>query len=325
MTQPVVVSVGIDVSKAKVDVAWLRTDQSVTVQTFPNTPEGMTELILSLKQNGTAETVPCVLESTGDYHLLGAVMLNQAGYHVNLINPLITKQYQQSSIRQAKSDRVDAKRLAKIGLLEANLAVFTSTTDTIMAKKLVSLLAQLEKTYQRLQACSKQFLTTQEQLHCQVIAAAALDAPLQVLQHVITTVQQTLVKLAPAHTADLARNIPGVSETSLAIILCGLTDKQFTNRDQLVAFVGLDVRARRSGMWQGKERLSKRGNAFLRKVLYQIAWGLKMHHPIYQQYYQRLYHEEGKHYTTTLIAIARKFLRYLFAVYFKPMGYAQPV
>lgn len=325
MTQPVVVSVGIDVSKAKVDVAWLRTDQSVTVQTFPNTPEGMAELILSLKQNGTAETVPCVLESTGDYHLLGAVMLNQAGYHVNLINPLITKQYQQSSIRQAKSDRVDAKRLAKIGLLEANLPVFTSTTDTIMAKKLVSLLAQLEKTFQRLQACAKQFLTTQEQLHCQVIAAAALDAPLQVLQHVITTVQQTLVKLAPAQTHDLAQTIPGVSTTSLAIILCGLTDKHFTNRDQLVAFVGLDVRARRSGMWQGKERLSKRGNAFLRKVLYQIAWGLKMHHPIYQQYYQRLYHEEGKHYTTTLIAIARKFLRYLFAVYFKPMGYAQPV
>ena len=324
MTQTVI-SVGMDVSKAKLDVALLRDDHTVVTQTVPNTPAGLEELVQLLKQNGTAGTVPCVLESTGDYHLLGAVMLNQAGYHVNLINPLITKQYQQSSIRQAKSDRVDAKRLAKIGLLEANLAVFTSTTDTIMAKKLVSLLAQLEKTYQRLQACTKQFLETQEQLHCVIMDDAGLDTTLQAVQRVITTVQQTLVKLAPAQTADLAHTIPGVSTTSLAIILCGLTDKHFTNRDQLVAFVGLDVRARKSGTWQGKERLSKRGNAFLRKVLYQIAWGLKMHHPIYQQYYQRLYHEEGKHYTTTLIAIARKFLRYLFAIYFKPMGYAQPV
>lgn len=325
MTNNVVVSVGIDVSKAKVDVAWLKTDQSVHVQTFPNTPQGMEELITHLKQNGTAGTVPCVLESTGDYHLLGAVMLTQAGYQVNLINPLITKQYQQSSVRQAKTDRVDAKRLAKIGLLEPNLAVFTSTTDTIMAKKLVSLLAQLEKTYQRLQACTKQFLTTQEQLHCQVIDTTVLENPLQSLQQAITTIKATLLKLAPVNTQALARDIPGVSATSLAILLCGLTDKHFTNRDQLVAFVGLDVRARRSGMWQGKERLSKRGNAFLRKVLYQIAWGLKMHHPIYQQYYHRLYTEEKKHYTTTLIAIARKFLRYLFAVYFKPLSCPQPV
>jgi transposase len=324
MTQTVI-SVGIDVSKAKLDVAILCDDHTVITQTILNTPAGIEALIHLLKQNGTGEAVPCVLESTGDYHLLGAVMLNQAGYRVNLINPLITKQYQQHSIRQAKTDRVDAKRLAKIGLLEAHLPVFTSTTDSIMAKKLVSLLAQLEKTYQRLQACTKQFLTTQEQLHCLVIDRAVLDAPLQAVQRVIIMIQCTLVKLAPVQTHALASTIPGVSTTSLAILLCGLTDKQFTNRDQLVAFVGLDVRARKSGTWQGKERLSKRGNAFLRKTLYQIAWGLKMHHPIYQQYYQRLYHEEGKHYTTTLIAIARKFLRYVFAVYFKPMGCPQPV
>lgn len=324
MTQPSVVSVGIDVSKAKVDVAWLMTDQSVSVHTFSNTPQGMEELIVQLKKHRTGQTVPCVVESTGDYHLLCAVMLSNVGYCVNLINPLITKQYQQSSVRQAKTDRVDAKRLAKIGLLETNLAVFTSTIDTIMAKKLVSLLAQLEKTEQRIQACVKQFLTTQEQLHCTVINATALEKPLQSVHHTIVMIQATLLKLAPAHTHDLANTIPGVSATSLAILLCGLTDKHFTNRDQLVAFVGLDVRARRSGMWQGKERLSKRGNAFLRKVLYQIAWGLKMHHPIYQQYYQRLYHEEKKHYTTTLIAIARKFLRYLFAIYFKPLSCPQP-
>jgi transposase len=324
MTQTVI-SVGIDVSKAKVDVAWLLPDQSVQVQLFSNTPQGMEALIQVLNQNGTGSAVPCVVESTGDYHLLCAVMLSNAGYQVNVINPLITKQYQQGSIRQAKSDRVDAKRLAKIGLLEPNLPVFTSTTDTIMAKKLVSLLAQLEKTYQRLQACAKQFLATQEQLQCSVLDDAVLDMALQAVQRVITTIQRTVVQLAPATTHDLARTIPGVSTTSLAILLCGLTDKQFTHRDQLVAFVGLDVRARRSGTWQGKERLSKRGNAFLRKVLYQMAWGLKMHHPAYQQYYQRLYHEEGKHYTTTLIAIARKFLRYLFAVYFQPRACPRPV
>lgn len=320
-----VISVGIDVSKAKIDVAWLMADQSVRVSKFSNTTQGMQELIVQFKKHRTAVTVPCVIESTGDYHLLGSVMLSQAGYCVNLINPLITKQYQKNSIRQAKSDRVDARILAKIGLLETNLKVFTSTIDSIMAKKLLSLLAQLEKTEQRLKACAQQFFDTQAQLHCHVLDTVVLDHPLRSVQDVIVMIKQLLVNIAPAETHRLAQTMPGVSVQSLAVILCGLRDKQFNHRDQLVAFVGLDVRARRSGTWQGKERLSKRGNGYLRKVLYQIAWGLKTHHPIYQAYYQRLYKEEKKHYTTTLIAIARKFLRYLFAVYFKPMGCPQAV
>lgn len=325
MDPTVVVSVGIDVSKAKLDMALLRADHSVAVQTVPNTPSGIAAGMVFLKQQRTGSTVPCVLESTGDYHLLCAVMLTQAGYHVNLINPLITKQYQNSSIRQAKADRVDAKRLAKIGLLEQNLPIFTAQTDTIVAKKLVSLLSQLEKTDQRLRASYKQFVTTQDQLQCTVIDLSALQDALQALHRSIRTIQSTLVKLAPPQTHELARAIPGVSTTSLAIVLCSLADKQFTHRDQLVAFVGLDVRARRSGLWRGKERLSKRGNGYLRKVLYHIAWGLSRHNPYYQAYYHRLYREQGKHYTTTLVAMARKFLRFLFAIYFKPMSDLQPI
>lgn len=324
MSQTSVQSVGIDVSKAKLDVAILSADQTTVVQTVANTPAGIEELVCLLKQQRTAKTVPCVIESTGDYHLLCSVMLAQEKFRVNLINPLITKQYQTSSIRQAKSDRVDAERLAKIGVLEPNLRVFTPNLDGIAAKKLVNLLAQLEKVHQRLQASYKQFMTTQQTLGFMAIDLSAIENALQSLQRVMGTIKKTLVQLAPPAIHELARITPGVSTTSLAIVFCSLIDKQFTHRDQLVAFVGLDVRARRSGTWQGKERLSKRGNGFIRKILHHIAWGLKMHNAVYQQYYERLYHEQGKHYTTTLIAIARKFLRYLFAVYFKPLSCPQP-
>jgi hypothetical protein len=70
MNHPSVVSVGIDVGKAKLDVACVREDRTALHQVFSNTEKGIGALARFLKQQRTAVTVPCVLEATGDYHLL---------------------------------------------------------------------------------------------------------------------------------------------------------------------------------------------------------------------------------------------------------------
>jgi hypothetical protein len=95
---------------------------------------------------------------------------------------------------------------------------------------------------------------------------------------------------------------------------CG--DKQFENRDQLVAFVGLDIRTKESGQWKGRRRLSKRGNGYIRKVLFQIGWGLMMNHPEYNKKYIEM-RTAGKNYKTAIVALARKFLRFMFAFHWK--------
>jgi transposase len=61
----------------------------------------------------------------------------------------------------------------------------------------------------------------------------------------------------------------------------------------LVAFVGLDVRVRQGGKWLGRQFLSKRGNGYLRKVLFQIGWSLYMNNDTYHAAYQRM-RERGK-------------------------------
>ena len=121
---------------------------------------------------------------------------------------------------------------------------------------------------------------------------------------------------APHEAKVLADAMPGVSHDQVAALLVALGDKSFDNSDQLVAFVGLDVRVRQSGKWQGKQVLSKRGNGYLRKVLFQIGWGLMMHHEEYQRAYQAM-RARGKNYKTCIIALARKFLRFLFAFFWK--------
>jgi hypothetical protein len=94
MNHSSVVSVGIDVGKAKLDVACVREDRSAIHQVFSNTEKGISSLAKFLKQQRTAVTVPCVLEATGDYHLLAGLMLSEAGNAVKCIDACAWKELQ---------------------------------------------------------------------------------------------------------------------------------------------------------------------------------------------------------------------------------------
>src|ERR1700686_4033410 len=113
MNHPSVLSVGIDISKAKLDVACVQQDRTTVYQVFSNTEKGIRSLARFLKQQRTAPTAPSIIEATGDYHLLAGLMLSEARYAVKCINPLITKKYCRASVRDANSDKIDSKRLAE--------------------------------------------------------------------------------------------------------------------------------------------------------------------------------------------------------------------
>jgi transposase len=315
MNHPSVVSVGIDVGKAKLDVACVQEDRTSIHQVFGNSEKGIGSLARFLKQQRTAVTVPCVLEATGDYHLLAAVMLTKSGYAVKCINPLITKKYCRASVRDAKSDKIDCKRLAEIGLIEAELPAFADTKDTIAARKLLSSIAHLETIRQKLSGHLQLLKETGKTLGIRD-SHRDTERALVCIERQIKTYRARMCAAAPHEAKVLADAMPGVSHDQVAALLVALGDKSFKNRDQLVAFVGLDVRVRQSGKWQGKQVLSKRGNGYLRKVLFQIGWGLMMHHEEYQRAYQAM-RARGKNYKTCIIALARKFLRFLFAFFWK--------
>jgi transposase len=242
-------------------------------------------------------------------------MLTRSGYTVKCINPLITKKYRRASIRDAKNDKIDSTRLAEIGLLEAGLPGFSETRDTIAAKKLLSSMAHFETLQQMLSAHLQLSEETGKALGFRNSNRDAKRA-LASIERQIEAYRMQLCAAAPKEARLIADMMPGVSHEQVAALLVALGDKSFENRDQLVAFVGLDVRLRQSGSWQGKQVLSKRGNGYLRKVLFQIGWGLMMNHEEYQRAYQEM-RARGKNYKTCIIAMARKFLRFLFAFYWK--------
>jgi transposase len=318
-----VLSVGVDVGKEKLDVACMREDRSSTHQVFSNNPKGIKELKQFLKQQRTAATVPCTLESTGSYHYLVSLSLREAGYRVNCVNPIITKKYQKATVRDAKSDKTDCMRIAELGANEPHLQPFSLTREDIAAKSVLSALAFLETSLQKLNAHVAHFEEVEKTLGVKVDQRAVRKAA-EYLRKQIDMHRESLATQAPQEAREIAANVPGVSLEQTAALLVALRDKQFENRDQLTAFVGLDVKTRQSGSWTGKQVLSKRGNGYLRKLLFQIGWGLMMHNESYRAYYQQM-RERGKGYKTSVIATARKFLRFLFAyLWKKTITFAQP-
>ena len=102
--------VGIDVAKAKLDVAL---DADGEVFEVTNDPIGLTRLIDRLKRQSVALVA---LEASGGYEVLAVATLGAAGFPVALVNPRQVRDFARSTGRLAKTDAIDAKLLARFAV-----------------------------------------------------------------------------------------------------------------------------------------------------------------------------------------------------------------
>lgn len=65
------------------------------------------------------------------------------------------------------------------------------------------------------------------------------------------------------------RSIPGVGDTTACRLIGELVDiRRFKNIKQINAYVGIDIMRYQSGNTQYRDRINKRGNNKLRKILF---------------------------------------------------------
>lgn len=109
-------SVGIDVSKGKSMIAVMRPFGEVVVSPFEihHTDSELCELTKLL--SGLSGETRAVMESTGNYHLPVAWLLNDSGFYVSVVNAMLVHDYGNNSLRRAKTDKKDAIKLANYGL-----------------------------------------------------------------------------------------------------------------------------------------------------------------------------------------------------------------
>src|SRR5688572_5678132 len=102
--------VGIDVSKATLDVCLLRDERSDTNQ-VANTRQGLNQLHHWLKKRQAHDAHVC-MEATGIYSVEVAQFLHERGYTVSVVNPQRIKGFADSQMRRSKTDQLDAAVLA---------------------------------------------------------------------------------------------------------------------------------------------------------------------------------------------------------------------
>jgi len=85
---------------------------------------------------------------------------------------------------------------------------------------------------------------------------------------------------------------------------------RFSRTDQAIAYGGLDIEIKESGLWKGKAKLSKRGSGLLRRVLYLAALrSIHTEGSAFGAYYRRLV-ERGLKYGSALLAVAVHLLKH---------------
>ncbi len=316
VAKSVLSAVGIDVSKATLDVAFVY-EARQTSERYSNDEAGIGLLLVKLQE--TTGQYKVVMESTGRYHLLVALRLSEAEVDVRVINPLLAKPYYGGQIRKVKTDKADARVLARMALLESKLpAGFGRDKMVIQIRQKMGLLASLEKQHQALKATLKDYTTFQQQLGIEVSdTEQQLLATLKLFSKQIAKLEQELQQLVLAqskHSTTMKRlqTIPGIS-ASVAALIAQFLDANCQHPKQWLAFVGLDISVRESGKWKGKSKVTKRGNAYLRKRLYSAAWGAQMNDDNFRSYYKTL-KQQGKKHVEALLTIARKLLRIAFLV-----------
>jgi len=309
--------VGIEVSAEKLVVAVQREGTRKNWKTFLNTAAGHQALIRSLASPG--RTVRAVLESTGLYGLDAALALHKAGIEVMVANPRAVRHFAHALMKRSKNDRLDAEVLMEF----AARMPFRAWEPPRPAA------LQLHAIARRLEALTE--MQTAEQARLQALQATGTtpSALLRDLARSLRSLRRALARLS-GEALKIIEQDPGlklrfqllisahgsIAETSAIRILAelALLSDDLDVR-QCVAYAGLDPRECTSGTSVHKKvRISKAGNAHLRRALYMPALVAIRHQPHLRAFYQHL-RAQGKPKMVALVAVMRKLLHAIYGMF----------
>lgn len=309
--------IGIDVSKQKLDVCWLREEGKVKTRTFTNDRAGFRALVPWLqKQTGQAPAcIEVMMEATGIYHEALAYALHEAGLQVYVANPQPVSEFAKSFGRRSKTDRKDSVMLARfLGSREHR----RWAPEPAEIRYLKAMLARLQALDTDIQRESNRLEKAEFQK-----ASAKVEASIRTMLKALQAERQRLEEDIDDHIDNhphlkgdrkLLETIPGIGRVLSGQVLAVLRSRHFRSAGQSAAFAGLVPIMHQSGSSVDKRpRLSKTGSARLRAKLYMGAVVAIRHNPDIRRQYQRLT-ARGKSKMSALGAAMRKLLQIAYGV-----------
>ncbi len=294
--------VGIDVAKHHLDLAvWGAED----VDRLPHDQEGIEALCHRLTALAPDRIV---VEATGGREMPLATALQAAGLPVAVVNPRQARAFGRASGQLAKTDRIDARLLARMA------AVLQPPVRPLPDADLRALRALVVRRRQVVAMCA------QEKTRLDTTAAAMrphIQAHLEWLQTELARLNRELQDRLQSHTRWSAQtallcSVPGVGPVVAAVLVAELPELGQLSHRQLAALVGVAPLNRDSGQLRGQRRIWG-GRASVRRILYMATMTAICHNPPIRAFYRRLC-AQGKPRKVALVAAMRKLLTVLNAV-----------
>ena len=252
-------TIGIDVSKDHLDAHALPAGTALRV---PNTARGIAQL---LRWIGAEPVARIVYEPTNRYHRALEARLAAAGLPLAPVNPLKARRFAQALGLQAKTDKIDARMLAEMGLrLTPGLQVpspknLQHLKDLVAARR--ALVADRVADGNRTGGHSLALLQRLARRR-----RAAIEAD-------ITRIEAAIAALiaadpAPGRTRPAScKACPASLRLAAATLLAEAPELGQLEARQITALAGLAPVTRESGTWRGKATIQG-GRRHLRRALY---------------------------------------------------------
>ena len=286
---------GIDVCKAWLDVHIHPAGQDFRVA---NTGKGFKQLG---KQLAAAKVTSVVMEATGKYHRDAHKALFAKGFAVAVVNPLRARLFAEADGKLAKTDRIDAKCLAHMGLkmkpeatpplserlelLQELMRARQSVVDNTTAFR--NQLGEAKAAFVRklIERQIKQLEAERAKLEAEIKAQIADDPAL-------------------ARRYKIAKSIPGVGPVAAWWLIVGLPELGACTEKQAAMMAGLAPLACESGKKKGPRKI-RAGRADVRRGIYMAALAATRCNPPLRAFYQRLT-SAAKGHQLALTAVMRK-------------------
>lgn len=290
-----VVTAGIDVSKAWLDVALWPTKAALHIE---RGAAGYDRLAAWLSENGVTRIG---LEASGGYEIEVIDALQARGFEVARFNAQRIRLFAKAKGRLAKNDRADARTIAQA------TAVLLDEAPTQRRRDLDPLVEHL--TYRRrlrdwIVDCTNQLEHLKDKLLRRRLMARRCAWQRELIAH-----DKMLADLVSEHDEwhvleQRLRAVPGVGPVLAQTLLALLPELGQLSRRAIASLAGVAPFDDDSGKRIG-ERHIKGGRAVVREALYMAALAAKRHNPVIAAFAQRL---AGKKPKVIILACMRKLL-----------------
>jgi transposase len=328
------------------------------------------------------------MESSGVYHINLYSFLRENSFNVSLINPLIISSFTKLSLRKSKTDRKDAKEIAKYLLMvDENINYFESNEIkylvrereriskeigrikndiekviivtfpeiikfyNIYNKTLLNLIKDYpssnrirEVSYEEIEdILNKNRRGRKSKISSKRIielAKSSIGISSEVKERILSFKISHLLFLMDKEreieeiirknidgvmrrNIEIVTSIKGIGEVSAIHLLSEICDiNRFSSYKKLIAYSGFDPTIYQSGNFEGRSRISKRGNRHIRRILWIMANSVIRYNEVFKIYFIKKI-DKGIPYKKAVISVCHKLIRVIYSLikngsYFDP-------